>query len=145
MKILKIIGIAAGVAVAGLAGLAIFNPGNAAETSPEHAETNLRTRRYRTSLSSFLSETEKLIPTLTKYGQSWRFVSSEIGENAVVIKAEVPVVFFTDDLTIKAESKDGETIVNVRSHSRVGKSDLGENRRHVVQILRALDEKFAGN
>lgn len=146
MSILKIIGIAAGVAVAGvagLAGLAAMNPGNVAETS-ETAGDELKTRRYKTELKNFAAETEKIIPTLTKYGQNWKLGSSNLYENSASIKAEIPVVFFTDDLEVKAESdaEKGEIIVNVRSNSRVGKSDLGENRRHVLQILSALDEKF---
>jgi uncharacterized protein (DUF1499 family) len=33
--------------------------------------------------------------------------------------------------------------VDVRSQTRVqGKSDFGENRRHVIQLLTALDEKL---
>jgi uncharacterized protein (DUF1499 family) len=146
MSILKIIGIAAGVAVAGvagLAGLAAMNPGNVAETS-EDAASELKPRRYKTDLKNFVAETEKIIPTLTKYGQNWKLASSNLYENSASIKAEIPVVFFVDDLEIKAESiaESGEIVVNIHSHSRVGKSDLGENRRHVLQILAALDEKF---
>lgn len=147
MSIIKIIGIAAGVAVAGvagLAGLAVMNPGNVAETSETPKEETLKTRRYKTDLKNFTVETEKIIPTLTKYGQNWRFIATSSDEKTATIKAEIPVVVFTDDLEIKAENdaEKGEIIVNVHSKSRVGKSDLGENRRHVLQILAALDEKF---
>lgn len=144
MSIIKIIGIAAGAAIAGLAGLAVLNPGNVAETSDASKEEALKTRRYKTDLKNFTVETEKIIPTLTKYGQNWRFISTSSDETNATIKAEVPVVLFTDDLEIKAENdaEKGEIIVNIRSNSRVGKSDLGENRRHVLQLLAALDEKF---
>lgn len=141
---IKIIGIAAGVAVAGVAGLAAMNPGNVAETSESPQEEAFKTRHYKTDLKTLTVEAERIIPTLTKYGQHWRFISTSSDEKTATIKAEIPVVVFTDDLEIKAEThaeKDG-TIVNVRSNSRVGKSDLGENRRHVLQLLRALDEKF---
>jgi uncharacterized protein (DUF1499 family) len=36
----------------------------------------------------------------------------------------------------------GTTTVNVQSQSRVGRGDLGENRRHVVQLFTVLDEKL---
>lgn len=144
MSIIKIIGIAAGAAIAGLAGLAVLNPGNVAETSDTPKEETLKTRRYKTDLKNFIAETEKLIPTLTKYGQNWRFISTTADEKTATLKAEIPVVLFTDDLEIKAENdaEKGEIVVNIRSNSRVGKSDLGENRRHVLQLLAALDEKF---
>ncbi|MCD9188388.1 MAG: DUF1499 domain-containing protein [Pyrinomonadaceae bacterium] len=144
MSIIKIIGIAAGAAIAGLAGLAVLNPGNVAETSGTPKEEALRTRRYKTDLEKFVAEAEKIIPTLTKYGQNWRFISTTADEKTATLKAEIPVVLFTDDLEIKAENDagKGEIVVNIRSNSRVGKSDLGENRRHVLQLLAALDEKF---
>jgi uncharacterized protein (DUF1499 family) len=144
MNILKIIGIAAGVGVAGIAGLAVLNPNNVAETSFDAKEEALRPRRYKTDLQSFVAETEKIIPALSTYGKNWRLISTSTSGNSAVLKTEVPVVVFTDDLEIKADFDDekGEAIVNVHSNSRVGKSDFGENRRHVLQILEALDKKF---
>ena len=130
------------IPAAGFAALAALNPTNVAETS-ESSET-LQTRHYKTDLQNFVAETEKIIPTLSTYGKSWRVVESTTENNSATIKAEVPVVFFTDDLEIKAikETEKNEIIVNVHSASRVGKSDLGENRRHILQILEAFDEKF---
>jgi uncharacterized protein (DUF1499 family) len=144
MNILKIIGIAAGAAVAGVAGLTIMNPGNAAQTSADNQDTALRTRRYKTDLQTFTSETKTLIPTISTYGQDWKVVSSEIAGNSALIKMEVPVVIFTDDLEVNADfdAQTSEVIVNVHSTSRIGKSDLGENRRHVLQILEELDKWF---
>ena len=119
-------------------------PTNVAETSPAHEEERLRSRRYRTDLKTFAAETERIIPTLATWGKNWKHVATEAAENSATIKAEVPVVVFIDDIVIKAE-KDaaaGAIIVNIRSNSRVGKSDFGENRRHVLKILEALDAKF---
>jgi uncharacterized protein (DUF1499 family) len=145
MNILTILGIAAAVVAAGLAALAVMNPGNVAETSEAGKDKSLRPGRYQTDLETFIGETEKIIPTQKTYGQNWRLASSNLSEDWASIKAEVPVLFFTDDLEIKAETSQepGEIIVNVRSASRVGHSDLGENRRHVRQILRALDKRFS--
>lgn len=122
--------------------LAALNPTNVAETS-ETSET-LQTRHYKTDLQNFVAETEKIIPTLSTYGKSWRVVESKTENDSATIKAEVPVLFFTDDLVINANFNEekNETTINIRSASRVGKSDLGENRRHILQILAALDEKF---
>ena len=144
MNILKIIGIAAGAAVAGIAELTIMNPGNVAQTSADSQDAALRTRRYKTDLQTFTSETKTLVPTISTYGQDWKVVSSEAAGNSALIKIEVPVVIFTDDLEVKADfdAPNGEVIVNVHSTSRVGKSDLGENRRHVLQILEELDKWF---
>ena len=122
-----------------------YFPTNIADTAPGHAEAALRTRRYRTDLKTFRTESEKIIPTLSSWGSNWRLAGSEETETAVLIKTEVPVVMFTDDLQIKAEKAPDGVIVNVHSNSRVGKSDFGENRRHVLQILEKLDAKFGKN
>jgi uncharacterized protein (DUF1499 family) len=146
MNIIKVLGIAAGVAATGLASLAIANSGNVAETSADSKDESLKTRRYQVDLKTFVEETERLILALTTYGQNWRIISADVAESSATVKAEVPVVFFTDDLEISAkkEADKEEITVDVRSASRVGKGDLGENRRHILQILKALDEKFAG-
>jgi uncharacterized protein (DUF1499 family) len=137
--------IVAGVFAAGLLTVTrTLYPTNVAETSPVHEEEKLRSRRYRTDLKTFAAETQRIIPKLSSWGKNWKYVSTDQTENSAVVKAEVPVVFFTDDLAISAEkdAADGAIVVNVRSNSRVGKSDFGENRRHVLRILEALDAKF---
>ncbi|CAN5417196.1 hypothetical protein BH18ACI1_BH18ACI1_11120 [soil metagenome] len=154
MNIIKVLGIAAGVAAAGLAGLAVTNPGNTAETSTDNKDKDLKTRHYQVDFNTLVKEIKKMIPTLTTYGQNWKLIGGGDGSGTVggsgsysaKIIVEVPVIFFNDDLEInvnKEEDKD-EITVNVRSASRVGKSDLGANKRHIVQILKTLDEKFAG-
>lgn len=140
MNLIKIIGIVAGATALGLAALTTTNPGNTAETSADNANENLRTRRYQTNLKDFAAVVEKLAPTLETYGQNWRLTSTDTTDSAAHFKIEVPVVFFTDDLEIKAVAEKDFVIVNVRSASRIGNSDLGENRRHVAQILDAIDK-----
>lgn len=144
MRFLKIFGLIGVFAVAVLAGLVILNPNNIAETSADSKDENLLPRIYKTDLQNFISECEKIIPTLSTYGRNWRFVSVQAQDNSAVLKAEVPVMIFTDDLEVRAvyNIERGETSVNFRSASRVGKSDLGENRRHILQISTALDKKF---
>ncbi len=148
MNVIKLLGIAVGVVAVGLAGLSVANPGNVAETSADAPDTNFRTRHYQVDFDTFVDETKKLIPTLTTYGQNWKAIGGEdVGRSqndSAAINIEVPVVFFIDDLKISAVKKPltNEIEVNVRSGSRVGKSDLGENKRHVRQLLTALDEKF---
>lgn len=137
---------AIGVLIAGFAVLIFvtrtYFPTNIADTKPDHSEEMLRSRLYPTDLATFTDETEKIIPTLTKYGANWRFVGTEKSDGRSVIKAEVPVVIFTDDLRITAISAPTGVEVDVHSNSRVGKSDFGENRRHLLILLEALDKKF---
>lgn len=129
--------------------LRMFNPTNIAETASDHRETALQTRRYRLKgdLKQMRREIENIIPQLSTsiWGGKWKLAAKEgdSAENKEIVRAEVPVVIFTDDLWVELKQEGNEVVVNARSNSRVGKSDFGENRRHLLQILAELDKKFA--
>ncbi len=110
-------------------------PTNSAQTSPD-AAPELRTRVYRQKIGLVRQAAVVTAFEQTTWLRGWRVVPSEDD----TIRVEVPVLVFTDDLTITVDQNDGQTRVNVSSKSRVGKGDFGENRRHVAQFLRALDE-----
>jgi hypothetical protein len=135
------------------------NPINVAETNLTTEDLPLRTRIYRVKGGHAEAKkiVEQIVPTLTTYQSAWRIVSHDNNPKAKLeaknvgkesfVKAEVPVVFFTDDLQIRLSegSTPDEVVVDVKSASRVGKSDFWENRRHIVQLLTALDEKFGAS
>lgn len=121
----------------------VFYPDNVAETSPDGGPKHLETRYYRADPDSVERAVRELIPTLSTYGSNWKLVDPGTRQgNQIVIKAEVPVIIFTDDLQVTINYSGESARVNVRSASRVGKSDFGENRRHVAKFLEALDIKL---
>lgn len=132
------------------------SPGNVAETSPAPTDAQLQTRRYeiKGDLATARREIEQIIPTLTTYGGAWKLSTHSNNPKAAfndtenaslsIIRAEVPVVVFTDDMQVRLRQYAPNRIaVDVKSASRVGKSDFGENRRHIRQLLAALDQRFA--
>ena len=121
-----------------------FYPDNVAQTSPDGGTKHLTTRYYSTDLVSAAKAVEEVVPTLSTWGGSWKLIENKIEGNNAIVKIEVPVVVFTDDLQVTIATQENSEFVklDVRSNSRVGKSDFGENRRHVVQILDALDKKL---
>ncbi|MBK8812177.1 MAG: DUF1499 domain-containing protein [Acidobacteria bacterium] len=124
----------------------VFYPDNVAETSPDGGPKHLVTRYYRADPDSAERAVREVIPTLSTYGSNWKLADAGARqENQIVIKAEVPVVVFTDDLQVTINYAGDSARVNVRSASRVGKSDFGENRRHVAKFLDALDKKLQPN
>lgn len=163
VKIIALVGVV-GLTVTATA-LAFFNPGNVAETSEIAADRRLATRHYRIPKDQiwgvpeekrgplFALQVEMLMQLETTYWQKWKIVGRDIKADSATLRAEVPVFVFTDDLTLTMHylpARDGnseliEVVVDVRSASRVGKSDLGENRRHIAQILEALDSKIAAD
>ncbi len=154
MRIIKIFGIAVGAVVTGTAvTLFVRNLQRYAETTINSDDKDLLTRRYNTAkdISVIVEDIKNLLSKQTTYGRDWRVVDSKIENNSAVIKAEVPVVIFTDDLKISltfepledSDSGKNEIVLNIYSASRVGNSDFGENRRHIKQILRGLDFHFS--
>ncbi len=71
----------------------------------------------------------------------WTVVGSGQGPGGVVVSAlhETPLLPFKDDVTVTIRRTGGQTVVSVRSQSRVGKWDFGQNARNIRELLKALD------
>ena len=110
-------------------------PTNVAQTTPDETP-ELRTRNYWQSVEEVTQTARQIASAQTTWLRSWRVIQTDGNP----IHVEVPVLFFTDDLTIRIDQNGEKARVNVASKSRVGQGDFGENRRHVAQFLRALDE-----
>lgn len=134
---------------AGIIGLMAVNPGNNYYTSTNDVNPKLRTRTYilKNERNEFCHTIENLIPKLSTYGLNWKLISADCNatkESPYIIRAEVPVLFFIDDLEVKIHPSPDEkkVYVDVHSRSRIGKNDLGENKRHILNLFNAIDEHF---
>ena len=112
---------------------------NRASTRLGHADASLRTRFYALPPDQLKLQVLEAIPKLSTYGQAWRVMAES---DPGVVKCEVPVLVFTDDLEITIEAEPGGSRVDVTSASRVGQGDMGENARHIRQLLSALDKSL---
>lgn len=131
------------ILLAGIFILGRFYPDNIAETAPDGGKKNLKTRVYKTDPATAVETVKQTIPTLSTYGGNWKLVGeSETAERGKIVKAEVPVVVFTDDLEVYIKQTPEGISIDAKSNSRVGRSDFGENARHINQLLNALDEKL---
>jgi uncharacterized protein (DUF1499 family) len=68
----------------------------------------------------------------------WRVESTDPTPGTVTATRRTRIFRFTDDVTIRLEPIPTGTRVHVRSKSRLGKSDLGQNRRNVIELFTAL-------
>lgn len=119
---------------------------NVATTADNHTDAFWRTRRFASTLADARRIIEQIIHTQSTYTRRWRHIETrELRDdnsqpNGFDIIIEVPVIIFTDDLIVTVKQHEySHVTVAVRSASRIGRYDFGENRRHIAQFLRALD------
>ncbi len=74
----------------------------------------------------------------------WRVTSVDRLGREAAVEAQLPLFGFVDDVTIRVDPIEGSKVceVIVRSRSRTGSGDLGENARRIVAFYRALDERI---
>ncbi len=108
---------------------------NIVSTSEQAEWPELRPRRFPVPRTVVADALPTIIERL-----GWRL----IGQNSSMFIIEVPVAFglFIDDLQVTLDEDREITTVNAISNSRVGSGDLGENRRHIVQLCIALEQQF---
>ena len=63
----------------------------------------------------------------------------------VIVAGRFPAkVAYKDDVTIRVRREGGRTRVSVRSKSRIGRADFGQNARNIQLFLRELDQELFG-
>ena len=124
-------------------------PVSGAQTSPDSKDLALKTRFYNAPWNVVVDAAQSAFAAQKTYGRAWKrgknsIAGAEPGAKLrEVLRAQVPVILFTDDLEVTlSESDNGQIRVDCASKSRIGRGDFGENRRHIIQFLRALDEKL---
>jgi uncharacterized protein (DUF1499 family) len=68
----------------------------------------------------------------------WRVEATDAAAGTVAATRRTRIFRFTDDVTIRLEPLPTGARLHVRSKSRVGRSDFGQNRRNVLELFRAL-------
>ena len=76
----------------------------------------------------------------------WTFVAQGKGPGGTEIQAvaRTPVLRLEDDVTIRIRREGGRTRVGVRSKSRSGSADFGQNARNIRLFLTELDHELFG-
>ena len=69
----------------------------------------------------------------------WKVVREVPQAREIAVELRTALFWFTDDLTARVEPGDGGSRVVIRSHSRVGRGDLGENARHIAALQQRMD------
>lgn len=109
---------------------------NIADTTENIPDLGLVPRRYALPPASLTPAIERALARL-----GWSIEQRDANSYAVAVP--VRATPFTDDLRLTIGEEDGQTVINARSQARVGRADIGVNRRHVVQFFLVLDEELA--
>ena len=72
----------------------------------------------------------------------WTLVSSRPEQGGIQAEVTTRLFRFVDDVTIHCVEQNGITAVTVRSASRVGRGDFGQNARNIRAFFDALDRQL---
>jgi uncharacterized protein (DUF1499 family) len=110
---------------------------NDVETGKTPEYPDLRPKMYGASVAKVAKASEEAIGHLPR----WTLVGSGSGPLGHSIQAvsTTRVLRFKDDVTIRIYREGVWTYVTVRSKSRIGKGDFGQNARNIRAFLAELD------
>jgi uncharacterized protein (DUF1499 family) len=113
---------------------------NDVETGRTPEYPDLQVREYTQSEQVVLKAAQKAIEGIPRF----TFVAAGHGPGGAEIQAvaSTRVFKFKDDLTVRIRRQGGRTKVSVRSRSRVGKGDFGQNARNIREFQDALDREL---
>ncbi|MDX1705504.1 DUF1499 domain-containing protein [Pseudidiomarina sp.] len=72
----------------------------------------------------------------------WELVASDSAAGRIEATATTTWFGFKDDVVIRIQQPDGQTEVDVRSKSRVGRSDVGANAERIRTFINKLDQRL---
>ena len=78
----------------------------------------------------------------TAQALGWEVTARDRDQGEIRAVATTRVLRFKDDVTITIRREAKGVVVNVRSHSRIGKGDLGTNARRIRQFQAELAKRI---
>ncbi len=113
---------------------------NDVETGKAPAYPELQPRDYRAGAEQVEKELRAVLDGLP----GWRYVGSGSGPGGRALQALYTLpIGLEHDVSVRIRRDGGVTRVSVRSRSRTGPIDLGQNARNIRSLLGALDTRLA--
>ncbi len=110
---------------------------NAVETGNTPAYPDLLPRRYQEGKARVFDAALHAVDQLPR----WQMTSYRPEQGEIKIEARTRLLRFVDDVTVRVKEQNGMTVVNIRSASRVGRGDFGQNARNVRSFFEELDRQ----
>ena len=102
------------------------------------AYPNLKPLQYSQSKAELVAATTKAINNL-----GWDLVSSNVNNGLVEATDTTTWFGFKDDVVVRIKDEGSQRIVDIRSKSRIGKSDLGKNAERINTLIAQLNAVLA--
>ena len=99
------------------------------------AYPDLKTLSYTQSQSELVKATEQAVNNL-----GWDLVNSDVDKGIVEATDSTMWFGFKDDVVVRVTDNGSERLLDIRSKSRVGGSDLGKNAERIHNFINELDK-----
>lgn len=103
-------------------------------TQQRAAYPELQTLRYSQSKSELVEATKQAIDNL-----GWELVNIDADKGVIEATDTTAWFGFKDDVVVRITDNSSERLVDIRSKSRVGGSDLGKNAARIHKLIEELD------
>jgi len=113
---------------------------NDVETGRTPEYPDLQPRSYAAGEDRVATAAKAVIGRLPR----WTLVGAISGTRGTDLQAEhvMPLLPLKDDVTVRLRRQAGHTQVSVRSRSRAGPWDFGQNARNIRELLEELDREM---
>ncbi|WP_290648911.1 DUF1499 domain-containing protein [Aquisalimonas sp.] len=118
---------------------AVEHPGEAFIEQQREAYPDVESRRYAASLDDVFAVAEE-----TARLMQWHVEHADLERGRIEAVATTPWFGFQDDVVVRLRDDGDEVVVDVRSASRIGRSDLGVNAERIREYLANLDGQLGG-
>jgi uncharacterized protein (DUF1499 family) len=105
--------------------------------TPEYPE--IEPHHYEQSVESVYRAAGNAIRRMAR----WKIISEDPAAWKIQAEIRTAVFGFTDDVTVWVEPQKSGCRVMIRSHSRVGRGDMGENARTIRALQREMDSALS--
>lgn len=113
---------------------------NHAETTPSHPNADL----HPITVSGDRSEIAQIVVEAVQDIPNWKVESTSKEARRTIIHATrtTKLMRFVDDIRIYLNDTDDGIHITATSQSRVGKGDLGQNPRNLIEVMNGIRQKL---
>lgn len=111
---------------------------NIVETGRTPEYPDIQPRTYQKPTAEVFDAALHVIDRLSR----WTLVGYDEKRGEIQAEAQTILWHFVDDVRVRIVNREGHAVVEVRSASRVGRGDFGQNARRIRGFLKELDRQL---